>query len=117
MINRLKPTKIFTHNNEDPHPDHRAAYQITLDLIKESKINPEVYLFSVWNPFSLRKSHLPKMYVDISKNFNKKIKAVNCFKSQKWNAVYPLYVSIYIRALKNGLHTHSKYAEKFHKLK
>lgn len=117
IIKRFKPTKIFTHNNEDPHPDHRAAYQITLDLIKEAGINPEVYLFSVWSFFSFKKSHLPKMYVDISKNFSKKIQALKCFKSQRWNAVYPLFVSIVVRAIKNGLHIHSKYAERFYKLR
>ncbi len=117
IVKRFKPAKIFTHSNEDPHPDHRAAYQITLELAKESKTNPEIYLFSVWSPFIIRKRHLPKMYVDISKTFSKKLQALKCFKSQRWNAVYPLFVTIIVRAIKNGLHIHGKYAEKFYKLK
>ncbi|MBW2963743.1 PIG-L family deacetylase [Candidatus Woesearchaeota archaeon] len=115
-VSRLKPAKIFTHNNEDPHPDHRAAYQITLDLVNDLPIKPEVYLFSVWSPLTLRKSHLPKMYVDISQTFNKKLKAIKCFQSQR-ASIYSLISSVFVRAVKNGLHTHTKYAEKFYKLK
>lgn len=116
IINRLKPTKVFTHSNEDPHPDHRACYQITLDLVKDCKINPEIFLFSVWNPLSFKKSHLPKMYVDIKHTFNKKLEALKCFHSQRV-AIYSLLASIFVRAIKNGLHTHTHYAEKFYKLK
>lgn len=117
IIRGLKPEKIFTHINEDPHPDHRAAYKIVLDLIKNLDYQPEVYLFSVWNPLTLKKSHFPKMYVDISETFGKKLQALKCFKSQRWNAVYPLFATIVVRAIKNGLRNHSKFAEKFYKLK
>jgi LmbE family N-acetylglucosaminyl deacetylase len=116
IVKRLKPTKVFTHNNEDPHPDHRAAYQITLDLVKTAKIKSDIYLFTVWNPLTVRKSHLPKMYVDISHTFYKKLQAIRCFKSQRLST-YSLLGGIVVRALKNGLHLQTKYAEKFYKLK
>jgi len=116
IINRLKPNKVFTHSNEDPHPDHRAAYQIALDLVESSKTNPGIYLYSVWSPFTLKKSHLPKMYVDISGTFSKKLEAIKCFRSQRL-AIYSLIASIFVRAIKNGLHTHTRFAEKFYKLK
>lgn len=116
IIKRNKPSKIFTHSNEDPHPDHRAVYQIVLDLVKKTN-KTEIYVFSVWNPVSLRKSLYPKLYVDISKTFITKIKAVRCYQSQRIQAIYPLIIGIFVRAIKNGLNIHARFAEKFYKVK
>ncbi|MFC1801698.1 PIG-L deacetylase family protein [Nanoarchaeota archaeon] len=117
IINKRKPSKIFTHSDEDPHPDHRAAYQITLDLVKKITPKPEIYVFSVWNPFTFRKSSLPRLFVNISQTFKTKIKAMACFHSQRFNAIYPLILGTLIRAIKNGIHIEGKFAEKFYKIK
>ncbi len=116
IIKKEKPEKIFTHNNEDPHPDHKSAYSITMDLVKEAKINPEIYLFSIWNPFSLKKSHLPKMYVDTSATHSKKLQAIKHFKSQ-WAALAILVGGLFSRDFKNGLHIGARFAESFYKAK
>ena len=118
IIGKSKPSKIFTHNNEDPHPDHRACYNIVMNLlqsIKTKDYRPDVYLFSVWNPFSFHKGHLPKMYVDITKVHHKKVAALKHFKSQ-WGALALLVGSIFAREVKNGLHMGTRFAESFYKI-
>ena len=115
IVKASKPAKIFTHNNEDPHPDHRAAYTITRDIIKKAKIKPELYIFSIWNPFSVRKSHHPRMYVDITASHTKKMKAIKRFKSQ-WAALSILIGGIIARDIKNGLHIGTKFAEQFYRV-
>ena len=114
LVRKEKPTKIFTHNNEDPHPDHKASYNITMDIIKEARLKPEIYLFSIWNPFSLRKSHFPKMYVDTSKTYAKKLQAIKHFRSQ-WAAIALLVGGIFSRDFKNGLHIGARFAESFYR--
>ena len=37
IIKEKKPDKIFTHSSEDPHPDHRAANKILLDILDKIK--------------------------------------------------------------------------------
>jgi len=116
IIEKSKPVKIFTHNNEDPHPDHRACYTLVTGLLNSLKYNPELYLFSIWNPFSFHKGHLPRMYVDITPTHHKKMEALKHFKSQ-WGALTLLIGGIFAREVKNGLHIGTRFAERFYRLK
>src|SRR3989338_7048748 len=82
------------------------------------KHNPEkkkydLFAFEVWN---LTPENRPVMYIDISKYFNKKIKAMKLFKSQ-WFSIILTYIPVYLRAKKYGLKNNCKYAEKFYKLR
>jgi len=102
LLNRIKPTKIFTHSSEDPHPDHKAVHQITLmiyDQIK-TKPKPELYIFSIWNPVSLKS--YPALYFNISRTFALKLRALKTFRSQKIHVMYPLFLLIF-RAIKDGI--------------
>ena len=116
IVKKINPVRIFTHSNEDPHPDHRAAYHITLDLIKDANISPQVYCFSIWNPFSIKKNYLPQLYVDITQTHQTKFKAIRIFKSQ-WAALIVLLWSIFTRELKHGLHMGTKFAEQFYRVR
>ena len=116
LLEKEKPVRVFTHSNEDPHPDHQACYHITRELLKKSKIKTELYAFSIWNPFSLKRNTLPRMYVDISETHAKKINALHSFKSQ-WAALLLLFGSIFTREIKDGLHIDKRYAESFYRLK
>ncbi len=116
LVNRCKPTKIFTHSNEDPHPDHRAVYQITMDVWNKTRRKPEVYLYSIWNPVSL-KTRYPALYVDISTTFKTKLQALQRFPSQRYNAIYPLLLLVLFRAVKDGFHIGKSFAEHFFKVR
>ncbi len=45
IINKEKPTKIFTHSSEDPHPDHKVVYSATQELFKKINFKPEECVF------------------------------------------------------------------------
>lgn len=116
MIRKIKPTKIFTHSFEDPHPDHKATYEIVKKALKISRLRPDIFLFDIWNPISIRKSDLPRMYVDISDSFKIKIKALKCFPSQ-WSSMMALTWNVYLKAIINGFHIHKRFGERFVKVK
>lgn len=115
LINKEKPAKIFTHSSEDPHPDHRGVYKITMDLYKKIKPKPELYVFSIWNPVSFKTSY-PALYVDVSKTFSLKLKALKTFRSQKVHIAYPLFLLLF-RAIREGFKIRKKFAEKFLRIK
>ena len=116
ILNRIKPAKIFTHSNEDHHSDHRAVYAITSELCDKIEFKPEVYIFPIWNPVSF-KSHYPSFYVDISKTFYRKLKAVHLFRSQRFNAIYPLMTLIFQRAILSGFKIKKKFGESFYRIR
>jgi len=115
LINQEKPTKLFTHSGEDPHPDHRAVSKITQEVYEKVKTKPEVYIYSVWNPISFKTKH-PSLYIDISKTFSKKLAALNSFKSQKIHVAYPFVLLLY-RSLKAGFKLRKLWGERFFKIK
>lgn len=117
MLNEEKPTKIFTHSNEDPHPDHKSVNKIAFELYNQLdyKPKPEFYVYSVWNPVSL-KTRYPALYVDITKTFVKKLEALKAFKSQKIHVAYP-FVMLLIRNIKAGISIGKFFGEKYFRIK
>ncbi|MEK6905780.1 MAG: PIG-L deacetylase family protein [Nanoarchaeota archaeon] len=115
MIEKEKPTKIFTHSHEDPHPDHRAVHEITLEVYNELKDKPEVYIYSIWNPVSF-KTQYPSLYVDVTKTFSLKLKALWEFKSQKIQVLYPFILLMY-KAIKDGIKMRTRFGEHFFRIK
>ncbi len=115
LIKTLKPTKILTHSHEDPHPDHRATHKITLDIYDKIKgKKPEVYIYSIWNPVSFKK--YPALYINITKTFALKLKALKTFRSQKLHVAYPLVLLIF-RAIMEGFKIRAWFGEKFYRIK
>lgn len=112
MMRKLKPSKIFTHSEDDAHPDHRAVSSLVLRAFDSVKPNAHVYTFDVWSPVKVKERHHPQLVVPISDTFQIKLKALRCFKSQ-WAAMVMLLWSVYVRAIKNGLFHHGGLAEKF----
>ena len=115
IIEKEKPTKIFTHSHEDPHPDHRAVYQITTEVFEQLPHKPELYMYSIWNPVSF-KTHYPSLYVDVSKTFSVKLKALWKFKSQKVHVSYPFVLLMY-KGIKDGIKMRSRFGEHFFRIK
>ena len=94
LIRKEKPTKILTHSKEDPHPDHKAVYKITMELIHKLGKKPELYIYSVWNPISFVTGY-PSLYVNITKTFSLKLKALKTFRSQKIHVAYPFFLLVF----------------------
>ena len=116
LIQEFKPNKIFTHTLADPVPDHKAVNKIVRTAFDELQPNSDLYTFDVWNILNSRETKHPKLVVDISKTFKKKIHALKTFKSQK-NTLFWLLWSVYFRAIYNGLKNNYKYAEVFYKIR
>ena len=115
LIKTLKPTKIFTHSPEDPHPDHKATHKITLEIYDKIKgKKPELYIYSIWNPVSIKT--YPALYEKITKNFSLKLRALKTFRSQKIHVAYPL-VLLFFRAIIEGLKIRTWFGEKFYRIK
>jgi len=115
IIRERKPTKIFTHTKDDPHPDHRAVNTVVLEVARELKYKGDIYSFDIWNPLTARGRAKPKLVVDITETFKTKVKAFECHKSQKLSLIM-LLPAVYTRAIINGLNHEVKYAEIFLKI-
>jgi len=116
IIREKKPVKIFTHSIDDPHPDHKIVHNTVLASMDKSGIKCDVYTFDIWNPINIRKTENPKLYVDISKTFGKKLEALKCFKSQKVSMISLLW-SVYLRAVTHGIENRTRFAEVFYKVR
>jgi LmbE family N-acetylglucosaminyl deacetylase len=115
IILEKKPVKIFTHSPEDPHPDHKAVFQIVSHVLKKIKYTDDLYVFDVWNIFAFQNNKYPKLFVDISDTFGAKCSAFNVHKSQAATMI-TLGWNMYFKAILNGWNNHCKYAELFHKI-
>jgi LmbE family N-acetylglucosaminyl deacetylase len=116
IIKKEKPSKIFTHNLDDPHPDHRAVLDTVMEVVKFLKYKGDLYSFNVWNPLNIRRRDSPKLVVDVSDTFRTKIKAFFVHQSQK-GAIISLLWNVYFQAILNGMKNNVKYAEVFYKIK
>ena len=86
IISKFKPDIVFTHSQHDVNIDHRIIHDATITATRPtSKISIKcVYSFEIpssteWyfkSPFS------PNVFVDISKELPKKIKALEAYKSE-----------------------------------
>ena len=115
IIKEKKPGKIFTHSLDDPHPDHRATLKVLREALDEIKYKGEVYSFDVWNPINIRKRDSPKLVVDISDTFKKKIESFKVHKSQ-WISYALLGWLVWLKAYLAGHKNKCRYAEVFYKI-
>ncbi len=117
LIKDYKPTMIITHGSRDIHPDHRATFKITVESLEKSGVKTKLFTCqNIWGPESSKEKKLGKMFVDVSKEFQKKWQALKEFKSQKI-AWFFLSWATYIRARVNGWRIRKKYAEVFYRMK
>lgn len=120
LLLKYNPEKIFTHAEDDPHPDHIALNHLLLatydDLHKRTGFTTEIYTFSVWRFLKIRKRNYPVLAVDISKTFKDKLRALELYKSQK-HTLFFLKWSVYVKAFFRGLANNVSFAEEFEKVR
>ena len=66
------PKLIYVPHADDNHPDHVAAYRMTLQLASALSPRPEVMQYELWSPLAA------DFGVDISRRMKAKIKAIKC---------------------------------------
>ena len=101
-LRKYRPDLVFTHYWEDRHPDHIYTSRIVtgacylsglakIDTGQERFRPNKIFYFLL--PYGIQ----PSFYVDISEQFDKKMEAVGCFKSQLFdpNSLEPeTYLSV-----------------------
>lgn len=115
-IRKYNPEKIFLHSVDDPHPDHRAVHNLILEILDGIYFTHEVYTYEVWNPLTFRKRSSPRLVVDVTDTFKKKLRSFHCHTSQKMTMMFQI-PAIYVRSLLRGLHYGYKHAEVFLKIR
>lgn len=75
IVDDFKPDALYSPSMLELHPDHRAAAELSLSICKE---NPHIGCLFYEITVPVR----PSLFVDISKVFKYKKKAVKCYKSQ-----------------------------------
>ncbi|MDI3473827.1 MAG: hypothetical protein PWR30_150 [Candidatus Woesearchaeota archaeon] len=117
IMDKERPAKIFTHSYDDIHKDHRNTFTMTMEAIESIEgYNPEVLTFDIWNLIESKKTKHPAYYIDVTKYVGTKIKALQCFKSQKISMI-SLFFRIYVGMFLNGIRIGRPFAEKFYKVK
>ena len=114
-VERFAPDLIITHSSDDPHPDHRAVHKIVLHVHDSTKLRCEVWTFDIWNLWNLKR-RTPRVIIDVTDTFRRKLDAIEAFKSQKV-AIVTLLLPVYARAILWGLRRHVRFAEGFYKVR
>ena len=65
-----RPKLIYVPHADDNHPDHIAAYRMTIDLARAMSPRPTVYQYELWSPLTA------DFAIDITRHMTAKIKAI-----------------------------------------
>jgi len=106
-IKKVSPDIVYTHNEYDLHSDHRAVSNAT--RIATRREVKEVYMYEI---ISSSINFKPDIYNDISKDFDKKVGAMKCYKSILKESPHPLSIES-LTAISNirGIESGLKFAE------
>jgi LmbE family N-acetylglucosaminyl deacetylase len=80
---RLKPVAVFTHWPINEHPDHTAAYDLTIRAIRQAGIRDRTEVYLSENAIGTQTNQFcPDVYVNISRVIEAKKTLVRCHRSQ-----------------------------------
>jgi LmbE family N-acetylglucosaminyl deacetylase len=115
LLKKHKPKRIFTHTIDDAHPAHRAVASLVYKEIKKLGLKTSIYTFNISNPLRLKHRDKPRLYIDISKTFETKKRAIDAFKTQRKYLITYYAPLIYMQNWLAGLKIGCNAAEVFHK--
>ena len=119
IVDKIKPDIAYIPFKGDLNKDHRLLFEASLvalrplnhkvkkvlsyEILSETEWGQEIEIFK------------PNVYVDITKTFNKKIEAMNAYKSELRKYPHPRSVeALEALAIKRGSEIGVKYAESFY---
>jgi LmbE family N-acetylglucosaminyl deacetylase len=111
LIRKIKPDKVYMPCIYDSNQHHEILGKIVLTSLRLTNISCYMYNMTTVRGYTIEKFN-PQVFEDITKEFNTKIKAINCHKSQlkKW----PDYLKyITDKDAHYGFEVGVKYAETF----
>ena len=120
-INKLKPSRVFTHHIGDLNKDHQVIAEATFTATRPivGQIVKEVYSYNVpssteWNFIEGEKTFIPNIFIDIKNELNSKLEAMECYESECRDYPHPRNIkSIKAHANYWGLVSGFEYAEPF----
>ena len=89
-IKLVEPEIVYTHNATDLHSDHKIVCAATKIAVRK-KVK-ELYSYEI---ISSSVNFNPEIYVNITKELPKKLKAINCYKSLLQTPSHPFSPSSY----------------------
>ncbi len=88
-IRKFEPEIVYTHHSGDVNVDHRRLYEATITACRPmpgNKVNRiltyEVLSSTDWQPKGSYESFQPNVFVDISRQLQKKMEALNIYASE-----------------------------------
>ena len=115
ILNKYQPKKIYIHSIDDPHPAPRETARVVKEVLKEMHMRVQVYSFTISMPLKFTRRDSPRVFVDITKEFDKKMSALRVFKSQELMLKFYFIPLMRVQAWLAGFKAHCKYAEVFYK--
>ena len=116
ILDKYRPKVIFTHAADDFMASRRNTGIAVRKLLKELNYKAEFYTFRATVPIRFMYRNLPRLYIDISKHFRAKLKALEAFESMRTNMTIYYRPMIRVYNFLAGLRAGFKYAEVFYKL-
>jgi len=121
VIEKIKPSIIYTHHNSDLNIDHQLTHQsvITACRPQVAFIIQEIYCFEIlssteWVAPSSKNQFIPNHFVDISNTFNRKIEALDEYSMEMREYPHSRSIkSVEALAIHRGTSMGMKYAEAF----
>ncbi|MBW2964759.1 PIG-L family deacetylase [Candidatus Woesearchaeota archaeon] len=116
VVEKYRPSKIFTHSPDDViYQDHKAVWDAVDKVTRKLDYKGDIYAFNIWAK-DVRLSKNPKLYIDISDTFSLKWQALKCFRSQH-KYIFQLYPGVFWKAFRNGFSARCRFAEAFVKVR
>lgn len=107
VIRKTDPYIVISHNPCDHHQDHKNVGLATISTSRHANYNLILY-----PSFGTREFTGSNLYVDITDFFERKLRLISNFSSQKNNwYMNPSYITI--KAMEVGFLANCKYAEEF----
>lgn len=87
--NKIKPEIVFTHHQGDLNLDHQITFKAVLTACRplRNETVKELYSFEIpssteWGIPKKKNYFMPNFFIDVSDTFNKKIEALEAYKSE-----------------------------------
>jgi len=112
LIEACQPDRVYVHCNNDSNQHHRRLSKYVMSALRRTNIS--MYLYS---PTTIRSvtvnKFAPTVYEDISEEFDTKLKAIKCHKSQMDKYGDDYYEYVQHKDAHNGYEIDVRYAELF----
>ena len=93
IMSDYKPDLVYTHHPDDLNEDHRYTSKTVTNACRPNPIliTCDIYFIEIPSSteWSLKNSFKPNVFVSIDKFYQKKIKALNCYKDEMRKAPHP----------------------------